>query len=284
MRMEQIDHFTSTEADSVMVRVTDTHLIILTGRFDLESIAHALLASKPLYFNGDPWTYTDKCHSLANSQKIRLQTSGYDNLLVKIDDSAFSPTRSVSAYGAMKHEGKDIPRRPRRLSYTLDLPWQLDILEREVNRKVVADPTLKHTTTVTMPAEREQSPRDEPAEKDHQNESWADGFGSIDLDDLWAQRVDEPLKPIAGFDLATKLEEMGVLAGEPKIADVFTHYPLSECPFNAQHRKVVLSQHRSGTVTYLCPHHSCRGQKQGFERKTARDYFAYYGVTIPGIS
>ena len=26
---------------------------------------------------------------------------------------------------------------------------------------------------------------------------------------------------------------MGVLAGEPKIAEIFTYYPVKECPFNA---------------------------------------------------
>ena len=63
------------------------------------------------------------------------------------------------------------------------------------------------------------------------------GFGSIDTEELWAQRLDEPFKPIAGFDLAAQLEEMGVLAGEPKIAGVFTYYPLKECPFNTEHKK-----------------------------------------------
>ncbi len=91
-------------------------------------------------------------------------------------------------------------------------------------------------------------------------------------------------RPIAGFDLASQLEEMGVLAGEPRSAEPFTYYPVKECPFDPRHQKVVLSQHRSGTITYLCPHHSCQGKKQGFDRKTARDYFAHYGVTIPGIA
>ena len=74
---------------------------------------------------------------------------------------------------------------------------------------------------------------------------------------------------------------MGVRAGEPEIAGVFTYFPVRECPFNSEHRKVVLSQHGSGTITFLCPHHSCQGKKEGFDRKTARDYFAHYGVTIP---
>ncbi len=79
-------------------------------------------------------------------------------------------------------------------------------------------------------------------------------------------------------------QEMGVLVGEPKIAGVFTYYSVGECPFDTEHRKVVLSQHRSGTITYLCPHHSCRGKKEGCDRKTARAYFAHYGVTIPESS
>jgi hypothetical protein len=77
---------------------------------------------------------------------------------------------------------------------------------------------------------------------------------------------------------------MGVVAGEPKIGGVFTYYPLKECPFNTQHKRVVLSQHRCGTITYLCPHYSCQGKKPGYDRKTARDYFAHYGVTIPRVS
>jgi hypothetical protein len=110
------------------------------------------------------------------------------------------------------------------------------------------------------------------------------GFGSIITEELWAPRVDDPLRSSAGFDLKAQLEEMGVLAGEPMIAEMFIYYHVKECPFNAVHKKVVLSQHRSGTISYLCPHHSCQGKKQGFDRKTARDYFAFYGVTIPCVS
>ncbi len=120
--------------------------------------------------------------------------------------------------------------------------------------------------------------------RDQHQASWTDGFGSIDIEELWVQWGGEPLRPIAGFDLTAQLGEMGVLAGKPKIAGVFTYYPVTECPFNPQHRKVVLSQHRSGTITYLCPHHSCQGKKKGFDRKTARDYFAHYGVTIPEVN
>src|SRR5262249_1582547 len=50
---------------------------------------------------------------------------------------------------------------------------------------------------------------------------------------------------------------------------------------NPEHRKVRLSQHRSGTITFLCPHHSCQGKKDGYEGKTARDYFEHYGVVVP---
>jgi hypothetical protein len=77
---------------------------------------------------------------------------------------------------------------------------------------------------------------------------------------------------------------MGVAAGEPKISGPFTHYPVKECPFNTLHKRVVLSQHRCGTITYLCPHYSCQGKKPGFTRMMARDYFAHYGVAIPRVS
>jgi len=217
-----------------------------------------------------------------HGEKIKPPSPGHDDMIINIAAAVFSPARIVTTYGAMKRKGTDIPRRPHRISCTLNSPGELESVERGVIPKVVADLTLKNRTTVIMAAE--QSPRGEAALRDHQQESWSDGFGSIDIDELWAQRTDEPLKPIAGFDLTAQLEEMGVLAKEPKIAEKFTYYPVKECPFNTQHRRVVLSQHRSGTITYLCPHYSCQGKKKGFDRKTARDYFAYYGVMIPGVS
>jgi hypothetical protein len=218
-----------------------------------------------------------------HGEKIKPRTPGYEDMIINIDAAVFNPGRIVSAYGAMKRKSTDIPRQPHRLSCILDSPGELESVERGVIPKVVADLTLKNTTTVMMVA-KEQSPPGESALKDQRQESWSDGFGSIDTDELWVQGGDEPLRPIAGFDLTAQLEEMGVLAGKPKIAEKFTYYPVKECPFNTQHRKVVLSQHRSGTITFLCPHFSCKGKKQGFDRKTARDYFAHYGVTIPVVS
>jgi hypothetical protein len=139
-----------------------------------------------------------------------------------------------------------------------------------VIQKVVADLMPRNTTTIKMDA------TEQPAV-----DSEALGFGSVDLDDPLLQQGYEPLRPIAEFDLAAQLREMGVLAGEPKVAGVFTYFDVVECPFNPDHKRVRLSQHQSGTVTYLCQHHSCQGKKEGYERKTARDYFARYGVTIP---
>jgi hypothetical protein len=335
------------EPNSYEVRVTETNLVVLTGWFDLESMAHAILAIKPLYLDGDNWLHkgvssTDECHSLTNSkmielrnnligmgsphpcqadsgngahlmlaallsnspddralveeyfkavptrfgvpykhgEKIKPRTPGYEDMIINIDAAVFNPGRTVSAYGAMKRKGKDIPRRPHRLSCILDSPEQLEIVERGLIPRVEADLALKNTTTVVMVA-TEQSPPGEATLRDQHQESWSDGFGSIDTDELWVHGGDEPLRPIAGFDLAAQLGAMGVLAGEPKIAEKFTYYPVKECPFNSQHKKVVLSQHRSGAITYLCPHFSCKGKKQGFDRKTARDYFGHYGVMIP---
>jgi hypothetical protein len=149
-------------------------------------------------------------------------------------------------------------------------------------QKVEADQTLKEKTTVLMAA-AEQIPRGEFTVSDQHESSESYGFGTVDTDELWASWVDEPLRPAAGFDLEAALDSMGVLTGEPKIGGVFTYYPVKECPFNTEDKRVVLSQHRSGTITYLCPHHSCQGKKPGYDRRTARDYFAHYGLTLPAI-
>jgi hypothetical protein len=210
-----------------------------------------------------------------HGDKAKPPSPGYDDTIINIDTAVFNPARIVTAYGTMKRKGTDIPKRPHRLSRILESPGRLEIVERGMIEKVVADLTPKSSTTVNM-ASSEHGPDGESTLSDEDL-----GFGSIDIEELGAQRLDEPFKPIEGFDLAAQLEEMGVLAGEPEVAGVFTYFPLSECPFNSEHKKVVLSQHRSGTITYLCPHHSCQGKKEGFRRKTARDYFDHYGVTIP---
>jgi hypothetical protein len=333
MRMEQSDQFLRTKTESFEVKVTETNLLVLTGCCDLEAIAHAILAVKPFYFDGDSWTHKNGCHWLETDQMIQLksnligrgfpnlgpsdsrtcalmlatpddralleeyvraasvpfgvpckhgekikpQVPSYEDAIIKIDAAVSNPARLVSAYGTTK--GQAIS-----LSCILCSSGPLGIAERGLTSKINASATLTNTTTVMMVA-REQNPTGEATlEAEHETSS-SDGFGSIELEELWVPGgFGERFKPIAGFDLATKLKEMGVLAGEPKFADVFTHYPVTQCPFDPQHRRAVLSQHRSGTVTYLCPHYSCRGKKDGFGRKTARDYFAYYGVTIPGIS
>jgi len=210
-----------------------------------------------------------------HGEKMKPPTPGYDDTIINIDAAVFNPSRIVTAYGTMKRKGTDIPERPHRLSRILESPSRLEIVERGVIEKVIADLTPKNSTTVKMEATEQSRGGEAALEFEHL------GFGSIDTKELWAQRADEPLKPIAGFDLAVQLEEMGLLAGQPQIAGVFTHYPVQECPFNPEHKKVRLSQHRSGTITYLCPHNSCQGKKEGCDRKTARDYFAHYGVTIP---
>jgi hypothetical protein len=159
-------------------------------------------------------------------------------------------------------------------------PADREIVERVESREIEADLTATNSATVVMGA-AEQNPPGGSTVTDEHEADWSDVFGPPITDELWTRWTNEPLKPIAGFDLTAQLEEMGVLAGSPRVTEVFTYYPLKECPFNVEHRKVVLSQHRSGTLSYLCPHHSCRGLKQGFDRKTARDFFGHYGVSIP---
>jgi hypothetical protein len=268
MRRDTISTSLIIKAVSFEARVTETNLVILT--------APAILPIKPHYIDGDTWMNKDGRHLLVNSQNINPPTPGYADMIIKIDAAVLTPAWIMSAYGAMKRKGKHIPRRPHGLSCILDSPGHLEITERGVSRKVEAKPALKNTTTVMMAA-TEQSPSGEATSSDeHQL-----GFGSINMDDLWVPGgFDERLRPVAEFDLAAQLEKIGVLAGEPRSTDPFTHYPLKNCPFNTQHKRVVLSQHKSGTLTYLCPHYSCQGKKKGFDRKTAHDYFAYYGVTI----
>ncbi len=55
--------------------MTETNLVVLTGCCDLETIAHAILAIKPLYLDGDTWMHKDKCDSLANSPMIELRNN-----------------------------------------------------------------------------------------------------------------------------------------------------------------------------------------------------------------
>ena len=205
-----------------------------------------------------------------HGEKSRPPSPACDDTIIHIDTAVTNPSRIVTAYGTMKRKGTATPKRPHRLSRILESPRRLEVVERGVIQKVVADLMPTNTTTVTM-----EEPDHGPGEDPYQ------GFGSINLEDLWVPGADDPLKPVAGFDLRAQLDEMGVLAGEPTIAGVFTYYPVRECPFNPWHKKVKLSQHRSGTITYLCPHNSCQGKKEGFGRKTARDYFTHYGVVIP---
>jgi hypothetical protein len=332
MRMENIEQFMSTKVGYFELKMTDTNLLVLTGCCDLEAIAQAILATKPLYINGDTRVYKGKDYSLVNSQitehrnnltragipqlcqtdsgdgaqlvakvlenspddralledyvkaasarfgmpckhgeTIKPPNTRLEDAIIEIDAAVLSPARLVSAYHPMK--GQVIP-----FICIPGFSGQSGKLEPGFTSRLDASAGLKNTTTVMMTATA-QSPSDEATMGDQRQTSSSDGFGSIDIDELWVPGgFDEKFKPIAGFDLATKLEEMGALAGAPKIADVFTYYPVKECPFDAKHRRVVLSQHRSGTITYLCPHHSCKGKKKGFDRKTARDYFNYYGV------
>jgi hypothetical protein len=210
-----------------------------------------------------------------HGEKVEPPRPSYDDTIINIDTAVFNPARIVTAYGTMKRKGTDVPKRPHRLSRILESPSQLEIVERDLIQKVITDLTPKNSTTVKM----DTSEHSDACEATLDDEDL--GFGPIDIEEFWLQPQDEPFKPITGFDLGAQLEEMDVLAGEPRIAGVFTYFPVIECPFNTEHRKVVLSQHRSGTISYLCPHHSCQGKKDGFERKTAPEYFAHYGVTIP---
>jgi hypothetical protein len=236
------------------------HATFLENTPDDRALVEAYVKAVSLRF-GEPCKH---------GEKNQPPTPGYDAAIISIDPAVFNPSRIVTAYGTMKRKGTHTPKRPHRLARILESPGRLEVVERGVIQKVVADLTPRNTTTIEMEATEQPAVEDEDF-----------GFGSVDLDDPVLQPRDEPLRPIAGFDLAAQLREMGVLSGEPKVAEDFTHYPVKECPFNPGHRKVVVSQHRSGTIAYLCPHDSCQGKKEGYERKTARDYFAYYGVVIP---
>jgi hypothetical protein len=161
-----------------------------------------------------------------HGEKGRPPMPAYDDTIVHIDTAVFNPSRIVTAYGTMKRKGTATPKRPHRLSRILESPRRLEVVERGVIQKVVADLMPRDTTTVTMEA-TDQGPGEDPYQ----------GFGSIDLEDLWVPGGDDPLKPIAGFDLRAQLDEMGVLAGEPTSAGVFTYFPLRECPMNPGHKK-----------------------------------------------
>jgi hypothetical protein len=214
-----------------------------------------------------------------HGETIYPSIPGFVDMVIKFDH-LLDPCQIVRSYRAMKRELAD--RLPPEFSRILNSSGQLQALARGLMHKVEANRTLKKTTV--MMAAAEQNRRVELIVSDQHESSESYGFGTVDTDELRASCVDEPLRPAAGFDLAAQLQGMGVLAGEPRMSGAFTHYPVKDCPFNTQHKRVVLSQHRSGAITYLCPHHSCKGMKPGFERKTARDYFTHYGVTIPRVS
>ena len=237
-----------------------THATLLDNTPEDRALVEAYVKAVSLRF-GEPCQH---------GEKGRPPMPAYDDTIVHIDTAVFNPSRIVTAYATLKRKGTATPKRPHRLSRILESPRRLEVVERGLIRKVVADLLPTNTTTVTM-EETDQGPGEDPYQ----------GFGSIDPEDLSMPGGDDRLKPIAGFDLRAQLHEMGVLAGEPTIVGVFTYFPVRECPFNPGHKKVKLSQHRSGTITYLCPHHSCQGKKEGCDSKTARDYFAHYGVTIP---
>ena len=97
-----------------------------------------------------------------HGEKSQPPTPGYDDTIINIDTAVFNPSRIVTAYGTMKRKGTDIPKRPHRFSRILESPGRLEVVERGMIQKVVADLTPKNTTTVNMEA-AEQSPSGEAA-------------------------------------------------------------------------------------------------------------------------
>jgi hypothetical protein len=205
----------------------------------------------------------------------------FDESLIDVDGKVFNAGRICTLYGTWKRKGADRiegtpdnPARPHRLAAIIEAPEALEPVPVELIRRAVDECRTTNTTTVEMPGSND-------AQVPHADDDEDLGFGKVDLEDLKTLPADR-LKPIHdGFDLHVVLQEINMLDGSPKVSGVFTYYPVKECPFDPDHRRAKLSQHRSGTITYLCPHNSCQGKKEGFERKTTRDYFARYGVVIP---
>lgn len=219
------------------------------------------------------------------SRFAKDQVSQNENF-IDVDTKVYNSARICTLYGTWKRKGANRvvdrtsnPARPHRLAGVLDAPVHLDAVPVELIRRVIQE---AEKTTSGPPPQNGKPVEEKPVEEKPVSGEEETGFGKADWAHVETPKPDDKLRPARSFDLEATLKEIGVLVSTKVDTEKgFTYYQVRECPFDPTHKRATLSQHASGTVTYLCPHKSCRGEKEGFTQKTAREYFRHYDVEVP---